>query len=347
MISMILIIEIVLGYGGITLNKLGMDVGFQSFLPKKTHDQFEFHPLLAAVPSPNFSLRSSTHYSYSHSKSKIRNGALPFDKNKPHIAVFGGSTTYDTRVSNDASTWVSLLDEQLTSYTVSNNGVPGYSSVEHVIQTAFYEDRAGTSPVCSLYYLGWNDIRNFGFDNLDSGYAEYHMLSQYGNLRIRYSANTLSPLINLLATYIFRNEIPFPEINSSNYENEIDIHSNDKMFEVADRNIELISAINKTRGIKTVLIAQILNRSQLLDQTSGYGWLPFVVDADVWPLQHRFNLFLEQKAQELNIGFIYPNIHEFSEVDFADNGHFNNNGTKKFANLISKDVAYLCGGFID
>ena len=72
-----------------------------------------------------------------------------------------------------------------------------------------------------------------------------------------------------------------------------------------------------------------------------------MVDADVWPLQHRFNLFLEQKAQELNIGFIYPNIHEFSEVDFADNGHFNNNGTKKFANLISKDVAYLCGGFID
>ena len=53
-------------------------------------------------------------------------------------------------------------------------------------------------PICSVYYIGWNDIRNFGIESLDNGYANYHLLSQYSNLKVRRYPNSLSPTLNLL-----------------------------------------------------------------------------------------------------------------------------------------------------
>ena len=56
--------------------------------------------------------------------------------------------------------------------------MPGYTTVEHLIQTAFYQDKFGKPPRCAIYYVGWNDLRNAHIPDLDPGYADFHLPSQ-------------------------------------------------------------------------------------------------------------------------------------------------------------------------
>lgn len=335
LISTFLFVEIFLGYVPLGLAKAGINSPISTHLPMEQGQRFEFHPLLAALPVAGYS--SDT---VSHNDQHMRRNAEPFDPNKPHIAVFGGSSTYDLGVSQDSATWVSNLNAALPEFSVSNNGVPGYSSSEHVVQTTFYEDRAGTEPFCAVYYFGWNDIRDYGFDHLDNGYANFHLLSQYGAQGIRYNLNAPSPTLNILAAYLLRNELPFPEAKGTVGK---DVQAEDDLFRVAERNVRAIKAINDSRGIKTVFIAQILNRARLTDPTRIYGWLPFVYDGDTWPLQDRFNLFVGDLAAEIGAEFIYPSIDAFADEDFADNGHFNDPGSVKFSELVSEEVRSACG----
>ncbi len=329
----LLFIELVLGYGGPVTSRLGLDLGLRSFLPQADF-QFVFHPMLGAVPDPNYRTDS-----VSHSPSSLRNTSPGFDERKPHVAVFGGSTTYDLGVSSDSNTWVSQLSRRLPDYTFSNNGVPGYSSVEHVVQTAFYTDRAGSLPSCAVYYIGWNDIRNFGFKNLDSGFANFHMLSQYGNLQVRADINSPSPLVNMLGNYILRFELPFP-IAAGDLGKPIS--EQDALFSIVKNNLTSIVSMNEGRGINTVFIAQILNRSLLVDHSTAYGWLPFVYDSEVWPLQDRFNMFLKSIAEENSVGFLHPSVEDFSAEDFVDNGHFSDAGAAKFAEIIATRIESAC-----
>ena len=228
-----LFFELFFGYGGLALSKIGI-YGLRSFLPEKGYAQFSFHPTLGAIPNPAFSNQSITHTS-----GGLRSTSGMFDPSLPHIAVFGGSTTYDIGVSSDEKTWVSLLGDFLPEFTVSNNGVPGYSTAEHVIQSSFYADRAGSMPTCSIYYVGWNDIRNYGFTDLDPGYARFHMPSQYGNLRVRYSFNSLSPTLNIVSSFFLRSELPFPIKNG--YLGK-DITLDDVLFTIVENNLRIISS---------------------------------------------------------------------------------------------------------
>ena len=107
------------------------------------------------------------------------NVAIPPLKTDRLIFVYGGSTTYDTSVSQ-GHTWVERLNAKLgPPYELFNLGVPGYSTAEHVIQTAFYSDIDGVYPSCAVYYIGWNDIRNANLANLDRAYANFHLLSHW------------------------------------------------------------------------------------------------------------------------------------------------------------------------
>lgn len=331
-----LFFEFFFGYGGLALSKIGI-YGLRSFLPEENGEnyaQFSFHPTLGAMPNPAFSNQSITHTS-----GGLRSTSTIFDPSLPHIAVFGGSTTYDIGVSSDENTWVSLLGDLLPEFTVSNNGVPGYSTAEHVIQSSFYADRAGSMPTCSIYYVGWNDIRNYGFTDLDPGYARFHMPSQYGNLRVRYSLNSLSPTLNIVSSFLLRGELPFPIKNGQLGK---DVTLDDVLFKIVENNLRIISSINTDRGIKTIFIPQMLNRSNLVDETRVHGWLPFVYDSDVWPLQERFNIFLKDVSNSLGAEFVDPNIENFNPSDFIDSGHFSDIGAEKMSKIIAPYVRSIC-----
>jgi hypothetical protein len=258
--------------------------------------------------------------------------------------VFGGSATYDIAVGDD-DTWSSRLEQALgpRDFAVINHGVPGYSTVEHVVQTAFYADSFGTKPTCALYYIGWNDIRSAHVNDLDPGYARYHLRTMIDGLQVRRFGNayrSLSPLFTLVARFV-SNEME--TIRPPELEGEPKEGSDPALESLYQRNIRSISMINRGRGIRTIWVGQILNVA-VLDDDKIYGWLPFVRNKDVWPLLSRFNDRLREEAAELGDAYVEVRPEDFLPQDFSDNGHFVESGSLKFARLLAPAVARECRG---
>ena len=166
---------------------------------------------------------------------------------------------------SQGSTWVEKLNQDLgNSYKLFNLGVPGYSTGDHVIQTAFYGDINGIYPSCAVYYVGWNDIRNSHILDLDPGYAKYSLVSQTGNMAIRRSMNlmTISPFLKLLlktASY-FVDTVPYPD---PKFDDSPAGRDNIPLKTIFQTNVSTIAAINKSRNVKTIFIGQMLNRENL------------------------------------------------------------------------------------
>jgi hypothetical protein len=307
-------------------------------------ERFRWHILLQATPLPSLALTTSHDRTFRHSSQGTRGRELGAEDlaGRSIVAVFGGSSTYDIGV-NDDETWSSRLEKTLgPDFVVINHGVPGYSTVEHLIQTAFYQDKFGRPPACAVYYVGWNDIRNAHLANLDPAYADFHLPSQVDALRTRRIGGghaLMSPVLTVVAQ--FASAMIDTVQYSSALSGEAKSGSDPALEGHFARNVRAISAINRERRIKTVWVAQLLNRERL---TGGgmYGWLPYVRDRDVWPLQARFNEVLRATAQSLDDAFVAPGIEAFGAADFIDEGHFSPAGAIKFATRIAPAVGAAC-----
>src|SRR5262249_15645689 len=118
------------------------------------------------------------------------------------VATFGGSTTYDIGLG-EGDTWSDRLGEVLGGdrFFIVNHGMPGYSTVEHLIHTPLYPVKFGKSTRCAIYYVGWNDLRNAHIPGLDAGYADFHLPSQVDSMKTRRvggSQVTISPVLTML-----------------------------------------------------------------------------------------------------------------------------------------------------
>jgi hypothetical protein len=314
-------------------------------LPENTSDpvRFAWHPLLQAVPLPSLSLVTSNGVRLHHSARSTR-GRDPSEADlagRTLIAVYGGSSTYDVALG-EGETWADRLEQALDGrHLVINNGVPGYSTVEHLVQTAFYQDKYG-KPRCALYYVGWNDIRNAHIKDLDPAYADFHLPSQVDSLRTRRIGGgnvTVSPLLTELARLL--SALVDTVQYSWTLSGTVQPGSDAALEADFERNLRAISAINRERGVRTLWVGQLLNRARL--QGSGqYGWLPYVLDKDVWPLQQRFNDILARTAQALGDPLVPVPIEAFGAADFVDQGHFSAQGARKFAGYLAPAVAREC-----
>ena len=308
--------------------------------------RFQWHASLQAVPIPSLRATSPTGLAISHTSEGTRGhdpapGALD---TRTVVATFGGSTTYDIG-AGEGDTWSDRLGEALgrDRAFVVNHGVPGYSTVEHLIQTAFYQTKFGKPPRCTIYYVGWNDLRNAHIPNLDPGYADFHLPSQVDSLKVRRiggSHVTISPLLTVLARIVGA-DVDTVRYSVDPYSREPGSGSDAALEALYERNIRSISAINRARGIATIWVGQLLNRDRL--QGDGrYGWLPLVRDRDLWPLQQRFNAILVRTA--LALGDVYVEIppDSFTGADFVDNGHFSAKGARRFAERLAPAVREAC-----
>jgi hypothetical protein len=316
-------------------------------LPQNASDpvRFAWHPLLQVVPIPSLDLTTAGGVKLHHTSQGTR-GREPSERElseRTIVAVVGGSSTYDVAV-NDGQTWVDRLQQAMGDrFLVINNGVPGYSTVEHVVQTAFYQDKFGKRPRCAIYYVGWNDIRNAHIDHLDPGYADFHLPSQVDTLQVRRFGGakvTFSPLLTLLARLV--SALADTVQYSWTLSGTIKPGSDPAVEADFERNVRTISAIDRERGVRTLWVGQLLNRARL--QGNGqYGWLPYVLDKDVWPLQARFNEILAPTAQSLGDPLITAPIEAFGAADFSDQGHFSVAGAAKFAAYVAPVAARECG----
>ena len=327
-------------------------LGAASLLPpdKSEPQRFRWHALLQAVPIPSLRFTSATGLAISHTSEGTR-GKDPVPGElavRNVVATFGGSTTYDIG-AGEGDTWSDRLAAALEQgeskgrFFVINHGVPGYTTVEHLIQTEFYQIKFGKQPRCAIYYVGWNDLRNAHISNLDPAYADFHLPSQVDSLKVRRvggSHVTISPLLTMAMRLISAN---FDTVRyfADPYGRE-PVAGDDPALDVLyERNIRAISAINRQRGVTTIWVGQLLNRSQL--QGDGrYGWLPLVRDRDLWPLQQKENALLARTAKEL--GDIHGDVptDSFGDADFVDNGHFSVQGARRFADFLAPVVRDAC-----
>ena len=342
--------ELTWGAGLFALHRAGLAAA--SLMPpaKIEPQRFVWHPLLQSVPIPSLKLTSSTGLPIQHTREGTRGrdpeGSLD---GRTVVAVFGGSTTYDIG-AGEGETWPDRLAQALDQgndkgrYFVVNHGVPGYTTAEHLIQTAFYETKFGKSPRCAIYYVGWNDLRNAHIPNLDPGYADFHLPSQIDSQKVRRVGGahvTVSPLLTLLLR-VAADTFDTARYFKDPYGQKPASGDDPNLEKIYRGNIAAISAINRGRGVATIWVGQLLNRERLMRDDGLYGWLPLVRDRDLWPLQQKFNAALKQTAAELGDTYIGIDPDSFRAVDFVDQGHFSQRGSRRFADDLAPTVRALC-----
>ena len=337
-------IDLGLGAGSLVLERAGF--GRVSMMPPQYYatEDFEWHPLLQAKPTPSFR-GGPPGLEWAHSSVGTRDREYTADElaAKKVVAAFGGSTTYGLTVS-DGETWTDQLEEDLgiDQWIVVNHGVPGYTSVETLVQTAFYADAFGRKPDCAVYYMGWNDLRNSGIENLDGAYAIFHLRSQIDALRTRRidaDTFTMSPLLTIIVRSV---AIGLDTARPARRPHGSVIDQPDaKLERLFARNIRSISAINRSQDIKTLWVGQLLNVSALTGEEAG-GWTPLIRQRDVWPFQQHLNAVLRRQAEAADDVYVDVPIDEFTAADFAYSGHFSAAGADKFAALLAPHVRDAC-----
>jgi hypothetical protein len=245
------------------------------------------------------------------------------------IELFGGSNAYDV-FSREEQAWANLLEKLLGDrYVVLNHAVAGYSSAEHVIQTAFYQTPYGETPRCAAYSMGWGDLLNKHIPNLDPGYADYHMQWLVDALHARRLGRqwiTVSPVFSNLGRWLadaadtVRPVPPSPPSKP--------VTGPDPALEaIFVRNLRTISAINRQRDIKTVWISQPMNAK---------------ADPPRWADIERLNELLKREAAALGDSWIDIPMDKFEQSDFKNLIHFLPAGSKKFADLLAPPLGEAC-----
>jgi len=342
-VLVLLAFELAWGAGLFALYRAGLAAD-SLMLPGRFEPQrFQWHPLLQAVPIPSLKLTSSTGLAIEHTREGTRGrdptGSLD---GRSIVATFGGSTTYDIG-AGEGDTWPDRLAQALGDrYFVVNHGVPGYTTSEHLVQTAFYQDKFG-KPRCAIYYVGWNDLRNAHIANLDPAYADFHLPSQIDSQKVRRVGGahvTFSPLLTLLLRFASAH-LDTPHYFVDPYGKPPVSGDDPELDAIYQRNIRAISAINRQRGVGTIWVGQLLNRERLGGE-GRYGWLPLVRDRDLWPMQQRLNALLERTARELGDVYVGVPAQSFTGADFVDQGHFSKQGAQRFADVLAPLVGQDC-----
>jgi lysophospholipase L1-like esterase len=334
-------LEAAFGLGTAYLYKVGLLD--QTVFPREqeTEHRFRWHPLLQGVPIPSGTNADDLHHNALGQRGRERTPQSL--EGKTTIALFGGSTTYDVAVG-EGETWGDRLEAMLgpDHIAVINHGMLGYSTAEHVIQTAFYERTHGVPPRCAIYYIGWNDLRNSHIRNLDPGYADFHLPGQIDNLearRLRQSYVAFSPLL-MLARYLL-----VPGVDTARPidrpPGQTDAAPDTRMEEIFRRNVRTISAINRQRGIKTLWVGQVMDHRRLL-AGEPWAWVSFLRPQDISPLILRLNGLLKREAEALGDVYVDVALQDFTSDDFVDHGHFTPAGSLKFAARLAPAVVASC-----
>lgn len=335
-------IDLGLGIGSHALQRWGVE----SVLPPSYYPAsgFRWHPLLQATPLPSLA-GGYPGVKITHSREGTRGRDYTAEElaRKTVVAVFGGSTTYDIGVG-DGATWAEQLEQGLgaDTYAVINHGVLGYTTVENLVSTAFYQSRFGVQPRCAVYYVGWNDIRNAHIRDLDTGYADYHLRSQVDSLkarRIGVDFLTPSPLATLLirAAALAADTVrPAPSLPA-----EFHTRPDPALETLFARNVAAISAINRQRGIRTFWIGQLVNVREMASVEEA-RWTPHIRSKDLWPLLEHLNGMLRSAAERLGDFYVDVPIEAFTAGDFVDSGHFSAAGARKFAQYLTLPVRSFC-----
>ena len=261
---------------------------------------FEPHPYLVVSPKPGAKVLKEkgqrNYLTISHNSLGFRGSEVNIRKSPDviRIAVFGGSTTYCVSVS-DNQTWPFFLEQQLgPGYEVINLGVPGYTTVEHIIQTALILPEL--SPDLAIFYLGWNDARNVHIDKLKSDYSDFHGKTQYSNLslnllKIGQRSVVLYHLHNLiLQVFTYYDPIAIKPTMDAFTDS-----PDQRALNLYGRNLQTLITLCREFHITPVFVPQVLNYSTLRNDKQS-DWAPFLKNKNLLKTIQYYNALLSGRS---------------------------------------------------
>ena len=301
---------------------------------------FKKHPYLVVEPSPNarFITKSGIIFSHNTLGARGKETDILNKGNKKRVLVLGGSSTYCIGVS-DNQTWPYFLQEKLgNGYDVINLGVPGYTTAEHIIQTAL--NISELAPDICIYYVGWNDIRNVHVANLRSDYADFHGKSQYnhlmlGALKIGNHSVIVRTTANLLAKIFQRDPEGVFKVKGTadKFTTKID----ERALSLYKRNIRLLISLCRAQGVRPVMVPQVL-RYNALTGDKEYEWIPYVKDKDIKAVMELYNEALREVCAAEKADFVGEVLKiNYDDAYFIDNyGHFTPYGNEQLSGVIAE-----------
>jgi hypothetical protein len=297
--------------------------------------RFEPHPMLVGVPHPGRFGELS--HDENHRRTTINEGKIA---NPKHVYVFGGSTTYDVAVV-DEQTWASDLSRLLgPSYDVENYGVPGYSSLEALVQSLFvFRD---VKPVCAIYYLGGNDLVTAHVEGLENDFSDFHLPGLIGILGVGYRPGLIESnvlFVQLIARAFSREDYRY---GKRPVHGQISDQDDIQLSKIYSENIKLTADAARHFGVKAIFVPQVLSYDYI-EQNYQQSWWPFVSAKGVRLQMRGLNTDMERAAKDSGAVFLSAPLNvDWSASDFADHVHFSTAGAAKFARLIAADVAREC-----
>jgi len=168
------------------------------------------------------------------------------------IFVYGASTAYGSHLK-DSETWPSVLSGVLgTNYVVENHGVPGYSTIDNILQVLF--DFRNDHAKCAIFYLGGSDLQNANLTGLKPDYSDFHLIRQrnMGTAAKVGFISRRSAFLSLLSELDRGDLVPMGQTRHE-YDN--------RLSRIYRQNIHLIAIITQSFSVKPIFVPEIMELS--------------------------------------------------------------------------------------
>jgi hypothetical protein len=293
-------------------------------------DRFEPHPILVGIPHPG--QYGGLSNDSMHRRTTINENKAPDAK---QIYVFGGSLTYDVGV-RDSQTWASDLSRLLgPHYVVQNYGVPGYSSLEAMVQSLFvFRD---VKPVCALYY-GSYDLESANITDLASDYSTYLEPNLYDLLGVAYRPGLLARywLLFQFADSAIQRRPDYPVSGGT-----VSARKDMRLSKIYTENVGLTADIDRHFGVKAIFVPAGINEERLRRYKGGF-W-PYTAKDALIPMIREMNLDMERAAKAAGAVYLDAALNvQWNTDDFVDEQHFAASGDEKLAEALAPIVASNC-----
>ena len=301
---------------------------------------FELHPYLVGRLQNNISVMHGNK-KITSSDMHTRNTGKPLSHNTIKVAVLGGSTTFGTGLT-DLDTWPALLQNALgDGYSVVNYGVPGYSTVEAIIQLALIVPEI--KPDYVVMYEGWNDIRNYHEINTGSDYISHGMM-QYESLQIPvWTGHTIFERLSEISSIVhfidkMRDHQNDRRLASGGKDSREPDSYVDRIYE---RNLNTMKMLVKNMPAHALFVPQVLNYADFRGKKGSRVWTPHIEDDAMPELLDKFNRKMSavcRKGDQSCTVLDEVTSQKWHADDFIDDGHFSRKGGMIFALLIAKRI---------
>ena len=310
---------------------------FQNGKPERL--LFKEHPYLVGVPKSNFELSNASGDIKITTDEQGNRRSYPdnmqHSKDALNIVCLGGSTTFSTGVNDDES-WPYLLQEKLgSSYKVANLGVPGYTTLEAIIQLTTVVPEL--NPDIVILYLGWNDLKNYHQEQSPKDYLD-HGISQQNNLKVARKKSLADYSFILFITGKIRSKI------FETTERRVHKEPDKRIDSVYVRNLETIEVLCNNLGASQIYIPQVMNEEWLAANKDDPNlWTPTLSNGDLPKFIERFNTLLAQTVPSGENGVALNSISklDWKEDHFVDEGHFSKKGAEKFSDVVKNAILRL------